>query len=164
MADDKQLDVLIAVYPMGGLGESDYEAIVNLVEAKTALGVLLATQDVTGETTQVKEAGATPFGDGPEAGPEKGVGGKVKDKVRAVKDKVELKGKGKIEEKLGEKLGKKLSPGSGMMIALYDDAGADSVALAMQNPMWTSIAAVDGHGPKALKAAMEEAQAGLPGG
>ncbi|MGH2966797.1 MAG: hypothetical protein ACRDMH_15635 [Solirubrobacterales bacterium] len=163
MADDKQLDVMIAVYAMGGLAESDYDAIVDLVEAKTAKGVLLATQDVMGEATQVQEAGATPFGDGPEAGPEKGVG-KVKDKVRAVKDKVEHKGKGKIEEKLGEKLGKKLSPGSGMMIAVYEHAGADSVALAVRNPLFASAASVDGHGPKALKAALEEAQAGLPSG
>lgn len=164
MANDNQLDVVIAVYAMGTLGERDYEAIAELVEAKTAHGVLFATQDPVGET-QVKEAGETPVDAGAvaDAVAATGVGKGVKEKVEGVKDKVHDKVQDKVEDKLEEKIGEKLSPGSGMMIAVYEHAGADSVAVAIQNPMWSSIAAVDGHSPKALKAALQEAQAGLPG-
>lgn len=194
MANADQVDILIAIYPMGLLAERDYEAMVDLVEAKTVQGVFLATKDAAGETTLSKEAGESPLGDGPEddgpeagggeaggadggegggpaAGVRKAVKGKVEgakdkvhDTVEGVKGKVQGKAEGKLKEKVGKKLDEKLAEGSALMIAVYDHAGADSVALAIKNPMFASIGTVDGHNPKALKAALEEVQAGLPAG
>ena len=58
MSKDKQMDVLIAAYLFDDLGKKDYDAVMDLVEAKTisVQGVVLASKDENGEM-QVIEAG-----------------------------------------------------------------------------------------------------------
>jgi hypothetical protein len=64
---------------------------------------------------------------------------------------------------LEEKMGAALPPGSASIVAIYDRAKASTVDATLASAVRKSVAHVDGHGAKKLKAALADAQAGLGG-
>lgn len=173
MSKDKQMDVLIAAYLFDDLGRKDYDAVMDLVEAKTisVQGVVLASKDENGEM-QVIEAGdhavrkgATMLGG---AGLVVGLfappllaATAVGAGVGAVAGKF---AKHRVESGIAEKLEDTLSEGSAALIAVYESDGADAVAAAIPNAIKASVAHIDGSSAKDLKAGLEEAAAGMGGG
>ena len=69
----------------------------------------------------------------------------------------------RVESGLEDKMGAALPPGSAGIVAIYDRAKASTVDAALASAVKKSVAQVDGHGAKKLKAALADAQAGLGG-
>jgi uncharacterized membrane protein len=169
---DTEFDVVIAAYLIPDLAETDFTALVKLVEDKQleVEGVALVTVDADG-TTAVKETGDHLGRKGLEIGGGVGlvvglfsppllaatvVGGAA----GAVAGKF---ARHRVESGLEEKLGAALPPGSAGIIAIYDRAKTDTVNTTLANVVRKSVAQVDGGGAKALKSALAEAQAGMGG-
>jgi uncharacterized membrane protein len=170
---DTQFDVVIAAYMVPDLAQEDFDTLVKLVEDKQleVEGVALVVEDADGKTT-VKETGDHLGRKGLELGGGAGlavgllsppllastiVGGAVGG----------LAGKfarHKVESGLEEKLGDALPPGSAGIVAIYDRAKADTVDATLASAVMKSVAEIDGGGAKQLKAAVEQAQAGMGGG
>jgi uncharacterized membrane protein len=167
---DEQFDVLIGAYLFEDLARRDYDAIMDLVEAKkiTVQGVVVASKDESGET-HVVEAGDHAVRKGAKiAG---GVGlavglfappllaaTAVGAGVGAAAGKF---AKHRVKSGIEEQMHDVLAAGSAMLIAIYDHAGAELVADATTNAIRTSVAQIDGTSAKDLKAGLEEAQAGM---
>ena len=173
MSKDKQMDVLIAAYLFDDLGKKDYDAIMDLVEAKTisVQGVVLASKDENGEMHVVEAGdhavrkGATMLGG---AGLVVGLfappllaATAVGAGVGAVAGKF---AKHRVTSGIGEKLDDTLGEGSAALIAIYESEGAEAVENAIPNAIKTSVAHIDGSSAKELKAGLEEASAGMGGG
>ena len=172
MSKSEQMDVLIAVYLFEDLARKDYDAVMDLVEAKaiSVQGVVLASKDEHGEM-EVLEAGdhavrkgATMLGG---AGLVVGLfappllaataAGAV---VGAAAGKF---AKHRVESGIGEKLDDVLPPSSAALIAIYESSDAEQVRVAIPNAIRSSVAQIDGNKAKELKAGLEEASAGLSG-
>ncbi len=169
---DETLDVLIALYLFEDLGRKDYDAVMDLVEEKaiTVQGVVLARKDEHGEM-QVVEAGdhavrkgATMLGG---AGLVVGLfappllaATAVGAGIGAVAGKF---AKHRVESGIAEKFDDVLPVGSAALIAIYDSGDADKVQQAIPNTIRSSVAQIDDHKAKELKAGLEEASAGLSG-
>ena len=169
---DTEFDVVIAAYLIPDLAHQDFDALVKLVADKqlTVEGVALVTNDADGHVT-ITETGDHLGRKGLEIGGGVGlvvgllappllasavVGGAVGG----------LAGKfarHRVESGLEEKMGAALPPGSAGIVAIYDRAKADTVEAALASAVRKSVAHVDGHGAKKLKAALADAQAGMGG-
>jgi uncharacterized membrane protein len=170
---DTEFDVVIAAYMIPDLAQEDFDALVKLVqdEQLKVEGVALVIEDADGNTT-VKETGDHLGRKGLELGGGAGlavgllsppllastiVGGAVGG----------LAGKftrHRVESGLEEKLGAALPPGSAGIVAIYDRGKADAVDATLGSAVKKSVAQIDGGAAKQLKAAVEEAQAGMGGG
>jgi uncharacterized membrane protein len=169
---DTEFDVTIAAYLIPDLAQTDFDALVKLVEDDQleVEGVALVTVDADG-TTAVKETGDHLGRKGLEIGGGVGlavgllappllaatvVGGAVGGVVGKFT-------RHKVESGLEEKMGAALPPGSAGIVAIYDRAKTDTVNGTLANAVRKSVAQVDGDGAKKLKAALAEAQAGMAG-
>ena len=172
MSDNEQMDVLIAVYLFEDLGRKDYDAVMDLVAEKaiSVQGVVLASKDAQGEM-QVVEAGdhavrkgATMLGG---AGLVVGLFAPPLLAATAVGAGIGAAAgkfaKHRVESGIGDKLDAVLPDGSAALIAIYDSGDADAVKEAIPNAIRSSVAQIDGHKAKELKAGLEEASAGLSG-
>jgi len=172
MSDDQQMDVLIAIYLFEDLGRKDYDAVMDLVEQKAIAvqGVVLASKDADGEM-QVLEAGdhavrkgATMLGG---AGLVVGLFAPPLLAATAVGAGIGAAAgafaKHRVESGIGEKLDDVLPDGSAALIAIYDSGDAETVKTAIPNAIRSSVAQIDGHKAKELKAGLEQASADLSG-
>jgi arylsulfatase len=172
MSKTEQMEVLIAVYLFEDLGKKDYEAVMDLVEADEiqVQGVVLATKDEEGEMKVIEAGdhavrkGATMLGG---AGLVVGLfappllaATAVGAGIGAAAGKL---AKHRVESGIGDKLDDVLPDGSAALIAIYDSGDADRVKEAIPNAIRSSVAQIDGHKAKELKAGLEEASAGLSG-
>jgi uncharacterized membrane protein len=167
-----EFDVVIAAYLIPDLAQTDFDALVKLVEAKQLKveGVALVTVDADG-TTSVSETGDHLGRKGLELGG--GVGlvvGLFSPPLLAATVVGGAAGgllgkfaRHRVESGLEEKLGAALPPGSAGIVALYDRAKTDTVNTTLTNAVRKSVAEIDGGGAKALKGALAEAQAGMSG-
>jgi uncharacterized membrane protein len=170
---DTDFDVVIAAYMIPDLAQKDFDALVKLVQDKQVEveGVALVTEDADGNTT-VKETGDHLGRKGVELGGGVGlavgllsppllastiVGGAVGGLVGKFT-------RHRVESGLEEKLGAALPPGSAGIVAIYDHGKADMVDATLASAVKKSVAQIDGGGVKQLKAAIEQAQAGMGGG
>ncbi len=169
---DTEFDVVIAAYLIPDLAQNDFDALVQLVEAKqlTVEGVVIVNVDADGAVS-VQETGDHLGRKGVTVGAGVGlviglfsppllaatlVGGAL----GGVTGKF---AKHKIESGLEEKMGAALPPGSAGIVAIYDRAKAQEVDATLASAVRKSVAQVDGSGAKDLKAALAEAQAGMGG-
>jgi len=169
---DETLDVLIAVYLIPELARQDFDAFVELAEAKTISteGVVLVNKDADGEV-QVEETGDHLGRKGAKVGG--GVGlvvglfappllaaTAVGAAVGGLTGKFARK---RMEAGIGEKMDDALPPGSAGIIAVYDHEHAEVVDNTLANAIRKSTAQIDKKSAKELKAGLEEASAGLGG-
>lgn len=146
---DTEWDVVLAAYMIQDRANEDYERLVKLVQDKELQveGLVLATKDVAGEIS-LKETdvhlGREELGI---------VGGLV---AKFAKHWLEEK----VEKGLEEKMDQALAPGWAAVVAIYDRSKADTVDASLVSAVKKSVAHVDGHGAKQLKAALEEAAQG----
>lgn len=172
MSKQEQMDVLIAVYLFEDLGKKDYDAVMDLVEAKeiSVQGVVLAQKDADGEM-QVVEAGDQAVRKGAKMGGGAGLvvglfappllaATVVGAGIGAVAGKF---AKHRVASGIGEKLDDVLPDGSAALIAIYDSDDAEQVKQAIPNAIRSSVAQIDSKSAKELKAGLEEASAGLSG-
>jgi arylsulfatase len=169
---DTELDVVIAAYLIPDLAQTDFDALVKLVEDKQleVEGVALVTNDADGNVT-IEETGDHLGRKGVKIGGGVGlvvgllappllasvvVGG-------AVGGLVGKFAKHKVDSGLGERLGAALPPGSAGIVAIYDRTKTDTVNATLASAVRTSTAQIDGSGAKQLKAALAEAQGGMGG-
>ena len=169
---DTEFDVVIAAYLIPDLAQTDFDALVKLVEDKQleVEGVALVTADADG-TVAVKETGDHLGRKGLEVGGGVGlavglfappllaatvVGG-------AVGGVVGKFARHRVESGLEEKMGAALPPGSAGIVAIYDRAKTDTVNTTLASAVRKSVAQVDGGGAKELKAALAKAQTGMGG-
>jgi arylsulfatase len=169
---DTDFDVVIAAYLIPDLARQDFDAIVELVADKQLKveGVALVSVDPDGNVT-VDETGDHLGRKGLKIGG--GVGLVVGLLAPPLLASVVVGGaagalvgkfaKHKVESGLGDKLGAALPPGTAGIVAIYDQAKADTVDKTLANAVKKSVAEVDGAGAKQLKAALAEAQAGMGG-
>jgi uncharacterized membrane protein len=169
---DTEFDVAIAAYLIPDVAQTEFDALVKLVEDDQleVEGVALVTVDADG-TIAVKETGDHLGRKGLEIGGGVGlavgllappllaatvVGGAVGGVIGKFT-------RHKVESGLEEKMGAALPPGSAGIVAIYDRAKTDTVNTTLAGAVKTSVAQVDGGGAKELKAALAEAQAGMGG-
>jgi uncharacterized membrane protein len=169
---DTEFDVAIAAYLIPDIAQTEFDALVKLVEDDQleVEGVALVTVDADG-TIAVKETGDHLGRKGLEIGGGVGlavgllappllaatvVGGAVGGVIGKFT-------RHKVESGLEEKMGAALPPGSAGIVAIYDRAKTDTVNTTLAGAVKTSVAQVDGGGAKELKAALAEAQAGMGG-
>jgi uncharacterized membrane protein len=169
---DTEFDVAIAAYLIPDIAQTEFDALVKLVEDDQLKveGVALVTVDADG-TIAVKETGDHLGRKGLEIGGGVGlvvglfsppllaatvVGGAVGGVIGKFT-------RHKVESGLEEKMGAALPPGSAGIVAIYDRAKTDTVNTTLAGAVKTSVAQVDGGGAKELKAALAEAQAGMGG-
>ena len=169
---DTEFDVAIAAYLIPDIAQTEFDALVKLVEDDQleVEGVALVTVDADG-TIAVKETGDHLGRKGLEIGGGVGlavgllappllaatvVGGAVGGVIGKFT-------RHKVESGLEEKMGAALPPGSAGIVAIYDRSKADKVDAMLASAVRKSVAHVDGGGAKKLKAALAEAQAGMGG-
>jgi len=169
---DTEFDVAIAAYLIPDIAQTEFDALVKLVEDDQleVEGVALVTVDADG-TIAVKETGDHLGRKGLEIGGGVGlavgllappllaatvVGGAVGGVIGKFT-------RHKVDSGLEEKMGAALPPGSAGIVAIYDRAKTDTVNTTLAGAVKTSVAQVDGGGAKELKAALAEAQAGMGG-
>jgi uncharacterized membrane protein len=169
---DTEFDVIIAAYLIPDLAEKDFDALVRLVADKqlTVEGVALVTNDADGNVA-VKETGDHLGRKGLEIGG--GVGLVVGLFAPPLLASVIIGGaaggligkfaRHRVESGLEQKMGAALPPGSAGIVAIYDREKADTVGATLTSAVKKSVAQVDGHGAKKLKAALTDAQSGLGG-
>jgi arylsulfatase len=169
---DTDFDVVIAAYLIPDLARQDFDALVQLVADNQLKveGIALVSVDPDGNVT-VDETGDHLGRKGLKIG--SGVGLVVGLLAPPLLASVVIGGaagaivgkfaKHKVESGLGEKLGAALPPGTAGIVAIYDQAKADTVDKTLANAVKKSVAEVDGAGAKQLKAALAEAQAGMGG-
>jgi arylsulfatase len=166
---DTEFDIVIAAYTIQDRAKHDFDELVKLVSDKELQveGVVLVSKDAAGEVT-LKETGDNlgrkGLGIGAGVGLVVGlfappllasvVGG------GAVGGLVAMFAKHRVEKGLEEKMGSALEPGWAGIVAIYDRGKADTVDATLVSAIKKSTAQVDGHGAKALKAAIAEAQQG----
>jgi uncharacterized membrane protein len=167
-----EFDVVIAAYLIPDLAQQDFDGIVKLVGKKqlTVEGVALVTNDAEG-TVSVTETGDHLGRKGLEIGG--GVGLVVGLLAPPLLASVVIGGaagaligkfaRHRVETGLEDKMGAALPPGSAGIVAIYDRAKAGTVDAALASAVKKSVAQVDGHGAKRLKAALADAQAGMGG-
>jgi uncharacterized membrane protein len=172
MGEKEQMEVLIAVYLFEDLGRKDYDAVMDLVEEKaiSVQGVVLASKDEQGEMQVIETGdhavrkGATMLGG---AGLVVGLFAPPLLAATAVGAGIGAAAgkfaKHRAESGIGDKLDDVLPAGSAALIAIYDTGDADKVQEAIPNAIRSSVAQIDGHKAKELKAGLEQASAGLSG-
>jgi uncharacterized membrane protein len=169
---DTEFDVVIAAYLIPDLAEQDFDRLIKLVGDKqlTVEGVALVTNDADGHVT-VKETGDHLGRKGLEIGGGVGlvVGLLAPPLLASVVVGAAAGGligkfaRHRVESGLGDKMGAALPPGSAGIVAIYDRAKASIVEAALASAVKKSVANIDGHGARQLKAALADAQAGLGG-
>ncbi len=169
---DTEFDVIIAAYLIPDLAEKDFDALVRLVGDKQVKveGVALVINDADGNVS-VKETGDHLGRKGLEIGA--GVGLVVGLLAPPLLASAVIGGaaggligkftRHRVESGLEDKMGAALPPGSAGVVAIYDREKAGTVDGTLVNAVRKSVAQVDGHGAKKLKAALAEAQTGLAG-
>lgn len=166
---DTEWDVVIAAYMIQDQAKADFDRLVKLVADKQLQveGVVVVTKDAAGEIS-LKETGDHLGRKG------LGIGGGVGLVVGlfappllasivvggAVGGLVVKFAKHRAEKGLEEKMEQSLAPGWAAVVAIYDRSKADTVEAALVSAVKKSVAHVDGHGAKQLKAALEEAAQG----
>lgn len=166
---DTEWDVVIAAYMIQDQAKADFDRLVKLVADKQLQveGVVVVTKDAAGEVS-LKETGDHLGRKG------LGIGGGVGLVVGlfappllasivvggAVGGLVVKFAKHRAEKGLEEKMEQSLAPGWAAVVAIYDRSKADTVEAALVSAVKKSVAHVDGHGAKQLKAALEEAAQG----
>jgi arylsulfatase len=167
-----EFDVVIAAYLIPDLAQEEFDGLVKLVEDKDLKveGVALVTNDADGNVI-VKETGDHLGRKGMEIG--SGVGLVLGLLAPPLLASVVIGGaaggligkfaKHRIESGLEDKMGAALPPGSAGIVAIYDRQKGGTVDAALVSAVKKSVAQVDGHGAKQLKAALADAQAGLGG-
>jgi uncharacterized membrane protein len=172
MSDDKELDVLIAVYLIPDLAKQDFDGFVKLVEDKAVSteGVVLVRKDPDGEV-HVEETGDHAGRKGAKLGG--GVGlvvGLFAPPLLAATAVGAVAGglvgrfaKKRVASGIGEKMDEALPPGSAGVIAVYEHANAEEVDKALANAIVKSVSQIDKASAKELKSGLAEAQAGLEG-
>jgi uncharacterized membrane protein len=167
-----EFDVVIAAYLIPDLAEKDFDALVQLVANKqlTVEGVALVINDADGNVT-VKETGDHLGRKGLEIGA--GVGLVVGLLAPPLLASVIIGGaaggligkfaRHRVESGLEDKMGAALPPGSAGIVAIYDREKGGTVDATLTSAVKKSVAHVDGHGAKKLKAALADAQSGLGG-
>jgi uncharacterized membrane protein len=169
---DKQKDVMIAAYLVEDLAKRDFDAVLELAEAKTITveGVVVVQKDSDGEV-HVTETGDHLGRRGVEVGGGVGlvVGLFAPPLLAATAVGAAAGGamsrfaRHRLESGIGKKMDDALPPGSGGVIAVYDSDGAGVVDAALANAVKKSVAHIDGTSAKELKAGLAEAQAGMAG-
>jgi uncharacterized membrane protein len=167
-----EFDVVIAAYLIPDLARQDFDGLVNLVGDKqlTVEGVALVTNDADGNVI-VTETGDHLGRKGVEIG--SGVGLVVGLLAPPLLASVVIGGaagaligkfaRHRVETGLEDKMGGALPPGSAGIVAIYDRTKVTIVDTALASAVKKSVAQVDGHGAKQLKAALADAQAGMGG-
>ena len=167
-----EFDVVIAAYLIPDLAKQDFDGIVKLVGDKqlTVEGVALVTNDAEGNVS-VNETGDHLGRKGLEIG--SGVGLVVGLLAPPLLASVVIGGaagtligkfaRHRVESGLQDKMGAALPPGSAGIVAIYDRAKTGTIDAALASAVKQSVAQVDGHGAKQLKAAIADAQAGMGG-
>jgi uncharacterized membrane protein len=167
-----EFDVVIAAYLIPDLAKQDFDGLVKLVEDKqlTVEGVALVTNDAQGNVS-VNETGDHLGRKGLEIGG--GVGLVVGLLAPPLLASVVIGGgagtligkfaRHRVESGLEDKMGAALPPGSAGIVAIYDRAKTSTIDVALASVVKKSVAQVDGHGAKQLKAALADAQAGMGG-
>jgi uncharacterized membrane protein len=169
---DTEFDVVIAAYLIPDLAQQDFDGLIKLVGDKqlTVEGVALVTNDADGNVT-VNETGDHLGRKGLEIGGGVGlvVGLLAPPLLASVVVGAVAGGligkfaRHRVESGLEDKMGAALPPGSAGIVAIYDRAKASTVDAALASAVKKSVANVDGHGARQLKAALADAQAGLGG-
>lgn len=169
---DTEFDVVIAAYLIPDLAQTDFDALVKLVEDRQleVEGVALVTSDADG-TVAVKETGDHLGRKGLEIGGGVGlvVGLFSPPLLAATVVGGALGGvmgkfaRHRVESGLEDRMGAALPPGSAGIVAIYDRAQTDTVNTTLASVVRKSVAQVDGGGAKELKAALAEAQGGMGG-
>jgi arylsulfatase len=167
-----EFDVVIAAYLIPDLARHDFDGLVKLVGDKqlTVEGVALVTNDAEGNLS-VTETGDHLGRRGLQIGG--GVGLAVGLLAPPLLASVVIGGaagaligkfaRHRAESGLEDKMGAALPPGSAGIVAIYDRAKASTADAALPSAVKKSVAHLDGHGAKQLKAALADAQAGLGG-
>jgi uncharacterized membrane protein len=167
-----EFDVVIAAYLIPDLAQKDFDGLVKLVGDKQLKveGVALVSNDADGNVS-VKETGDHLGRKGLEIGG--GVGLAVGLLAPPLLASVVVGGaaggligkfaRHRVESGLEDKMGAALPPGSAGIVAIYDREKASTVDAALASAVKKSVAQVDGHGAKQLKAALADAQAGMGG-
>jgi uncharacterized membrane protein len=167
-----EFDVVIAAYLIPDLAKQDFDGLVKLVGDKqlTVEGVALVANDADGNVS-VSETGdhlgRKGLGIGAGAGLAVGlfappllasavVGG-------AAGALIGKFARHRVESGLEDKMGAALPPGTAGIVAVYDRSKVTIVDAALASAVKKSVAQVDGHGAKQLKAALADAQAGMGG-
>jgi uncharacterized membrane protein len=167
-----EFDVVIAAYLIPDLARRDFDGLVKLVGDKQLAveGVALVTNDADGNLS-VSETGDHLGRKGTEIGG--GVGLAVGLLAPPLLASVVIGGaagaligkfaRHRVESGLEDKMGGALPPGTAGIVAIYDRSKGTIVDSALASAVRKSVAQVDGHGVKQLKAALADAQAGMGG-
>jgi uncharacterized membrane protein len=172
MSENGKLDVLVAVYLVPDLAQTDFDAYVKLAgegEIETD-GVALVVKDADGEV-QVQETGDHLGRKGVKGGAGVGLvlGLFAPPLLAATAVGAAVGGlagkfaRHRAQAGIGEKMDDALPPGSAGIIAIFEHDGADAVAGALANAIRSSTAQIDKASAKELKAGLQEASAGLAG-
>ena len=130
--EPKELDVLIAVYPGPDQAKHDFDAFVSLVDEGT-----VKTEGIVLVTRDAEG------------------------EVQAQEQGIGRVGKKKVVPGIVEAMDQKLPPGAAGIIAIYHHAYAADAGRALANAFTKSVVGIDHLRPRELKAALQEAQAGL---
>jgi arylsulfatase len=173
MSENDKLDVLIAVYLIPDLAQTDFDAVVKLIgdDVVKSDGVVLVDKDAEGEV-HVKETGDHAGRKGVKVGGGVGLAvglfappllaaTAVGAGIGAVAGKFASH---RVASGIGDKMDDALPPGSAGVIAIYDHAHADEVDKELANAIRKSTAQIDKASAKNLKEGLQEASAGLGGG
>jgi uncharacterized membrane protein len=167
-----EFDVVIAAYLIPDLAQQDFDGLVTLVADKrlTVEGVALVTNNADGNVS-VSETGDHLGRKGAEIGG--GVGlvvGLLAPPLltsmvigAAAGTLIGKFARHRVDSGLADKMGGALPPGSAGIVAIYDRSKVAVVDTALASAVKKSVAQVDGHGAKQLKAALADAQAGMGG-
>jgi uncharacterized membrane protein len=167
-----EFDVVIAAYLIPDLARQDFDGLVALVADKqlTVEGMALVSNDADGSVS-VSETGDHLGRKGAEIGG--GVGLVVGLLAPPLLASMVVGGaagaligkfaRHRVDSGLADKMGAALPPGSAGIVAIYDRSKVAVVDTALASAVKKSVAQVDGHGAKQLKAALADAQAGMGG-
>jgi uncharacterized membrane protein len=167
-----EFDVVIAAYLIPDLARQDFDGLVKLVGDKqlTVEGIALVANDADGNVS-VSETGDHLGRKGAEIGG--GIGLVVGLLAPPLLASVIIGGaagaligkfaRHRVESGLADKMGAALPPGSAGIVAIYDRSKVTIVDTALASAVKKSVAHVDGHGAKQLKAALADAQAEMGG-
>jgi len=173
VSENRQLDVLIAVYLIPDLAQRDFDAYTKLAGDGEIVtdGVALVVKDADGEV-HVQETGDHLGRKGVKAGAGVGlvIGLLAPPLLAATVVGAAVGGlagkfaRHRVQAGIGEKLDDALPPGSSGLIAIYEHANADLVEKTLANSIRKAIAQIDSASAKELKEGLAEAGASLAGG